>query len=279
MEYFRDKSMHYYFEPANVEDKKGTLVFVHGFAASPHYFFLINKDFREYDCYFVALPGHGQTPTFSKKDLTINGFANALIKWIDEMEINELTLIGHSMGGAIAMIVANTLAFRIKQLILVCPYFYGYNKNVWNTISLFPSLASKHPDRLLKNLYVDYRNNYKTAPEVRREPPIKDNHEIHNNFKTIIKNFIFDFKSNKILKFSQKNLRMPTFLMVSKQDRILHYKSIKKQLIKNKNIEIFEFENSGHIPFIEETKLFSSTLNNYLDKEKINKKNEKEKYE
>ena len=64
---------------------------------------------------------------------------------------------------------------------------------------------------------------------------------------------------------AQRNLIMPTLVMVSKQDELIDYRLALKVFRNNSQISTYIFNNSGHIPFIEEPKLFTNILLSFLE--------------
>ena len=270
MELINTNTLNFYFEPSKSELKKGSIVFIHGLDASPHYFFLINKDLSDYDCYFVGLPAHGLTPINNKKDLNIKVFAELFINWINEIDLKEFHLLGHSLGAGIASLVSFIIPQRIEKLILVCPYHYQYlnpflNKKLFNAWVLFPNPFLKFKtDVVLKKLYIDYRNNYKTLIETRWE-------SISREYPRIARDVLFlclsllNIKINHELKMAQRNLIMPTLIMVSRHDQLIDFNLAIKVFKNNNKVNQYIFNNSGHIPFIEEPKLFTNILLSFLE--------------
>jgi pimeloyl-ACP methyl ester carboxylesterase len=109
-----------YVDVGPVESKQ-VLVFLHGLNG---YIPIWNKTIEElskdYRCIAVDLPGFGRS---EKGELPINIFyyADLLIKFLDAMRVKEAVLVGHSMGGQIAMNMAMRHAQRFKKLVLVAP--------------------------------------------------------------------------------------------------------------------------------------------------------------
>ena len=98
-----------------------TILFVHGlanyFPAWKHQVEALKKDFR---CIAIDLPGNGLS---SKGHFPYSMFfyAECIVKFIEKMELNHVTLCGHSMGGQIAMIIALRHPHLIKKLVLIAP--------------------------------------------------------------------------------------------------------------------------------------------------------------
>jgi pimeloyl-ACP methyl ester carboxylesterase len=65
----------------------------------------------------VDLPGHGASVGESQQ--SIQAYASALLKFLDELEFDTAVLAGHSMGGAVAMRMGLDEPHRLSGLILV----------------------------------------------------------------------------------------------------------------------------------------------------------------
>ncbi|AJQ45590.1 hypothetical protein JM47_03495 [Ureaplasma diversum] len=264
MELIKNQHINYFFEPAKSENKKGNIIFIHGFNALPSYFYLVSDYFIEYDCYFICLPGHGYTKVVNEKDLNPISFADAIINLIHELDLKKFYLLGHSLGGAIACMLAEALITRVEKLIVVCPFFYGFNKKILGAYALLPWFARKHPDKALKKIYFDYRNNFITHPKTRPEiTPSSQNKEKY--LWKLLLNMGFSSETHKRLKYAQSNLIVPTLLINSKNDQLIDYKTAAKKLAKTKDLQIYTFYKSGHIPFVEEPDLFAKVVLDYLN--------------
>ena len=97
-----------------------TIVLIHGFGGDlDNWLFNIDALGEKSTVYALDLPGHGQ----SSKTLDKPGLASltsALAGFMDKLGLAGAHLVGHSMGGAIAMQMALDDPKRVKSLTLVC---------------------------------------------------------------------------------------------------------------------------------------------------------------
>ncbi len=97
------------------------VVLVHGFGGDLDNWSLVQAQLAEARPVFaVELPGHGQ----STKDVGEGRLADlttAVVAAIDALSLGEVVLVGHSLGGAVALSAALALGDRAKALGLVCP--------------------------------------------------------------------------------------------------------------------------------------------------------------
>lgn len=67
--------------------------------------------------YALDLPGHGKSG--GRGQQTISTYARVVLEWLDEIEAEQTILIGHSMGGAIALTLALEAPERVCGLGLI----------------------------------------------------------------------------------------------------------------------------------------------------------------
>ena len=98
-----------------------TLLFIHGLANYlPVWKHQVNFFKKDYRCIALDLPGNGFS---SRGELpyTMFFYAECIIKFIEKLELKNVILCGHSMGGQISMIISLRYPQLIDKLILVAP--------------------------------------------------------------------------------------------------------------------------------------------------------------
>ncbi len=105
---------HYFKEKGNGEP----LILLHGNGENCSYFQgQIDEFSKLYHVYAIDTRGHGKTPR-GDKPFTIRQFAEDLLGFMDEHQINRANLLGFSDGGNIALIFAIRYPDRVSRLIL-----------------------------------------------------------------------------------------------------------------------------------------------------------------
>lgn len=101
-------------------DGAETVILIHGFGGDlDNWLFNIDALAEVATVYAVDLPGHGQ----SEKKLAKPGLAAmtaALVGFMKKLKISSAHLVGHSMGGAIAMQLAHDNPKMVKSMTLIC---------------------------------------------------------------------------------------------------------------------------------------------------------------
>ena len=78
----------------------------------------------QYQVYVLDLPGHGQSsilPTEYTEEL----FRKSVTEFITQLNLRDITLVGESIGGTLALTVAAELPDRVVRAVALNPYDYG----------------------------------------------------------------------------------------------------------------------------------------------------------
>ncbi|MES2780576.1 MAG: alpha/beta hydrolase [Bacteroidota bacterium] len=113
-----------------------TLLFIHGLANyAPVWKYQIAELSKHNRCIAIDLPGNGYS---SRGDYpyTVFFYAECVVRFIEKMELKNVVLTGHSMGGQIALIIALRYPHLIERLVLVAPagleYFAAHEVMMMN---------------------------------------------------------------------------------------------------------------------------------------------------
>ena len=107
----------YYFENKEEGNGKACIVLLHG-AGGTHLHWPHNiRRLGEYRILAPDLPGHGKSGGLGEQ--TIEGYADVIANWLDEIGVYKAVFIGHSMGGAISLMMALRHQERVAGLGLV----------------------------------------------------------------------------------------------------------------------------------------------------------------
>ena len=268
MQILDSKTMKYSFIPCkNPDDKKGVVVFCHGYAVTSEYFNTTAEWISEhYDYYAVELEGMGITPTIDKPNhLSPWYYAEQLANFIaEDMDLNDIFLIGHSMGGGIVCMTANLIPNRIKSLIMVSPMNSSIHLKLLNSFRIAPTdqksswkaakIIYKYPEKL----FPQGENDPMILSEANRQLAIKE------NTKALMKN-MSSLSNNKALKKAEQNLTVQTYLIMCEDDRIIDAGSAFRKMRKNPHITPILVKDSGHVPFVDQFDQFKEILTTILD--------------
>ncbi|MEM9768694.1 MAG: alpha/beta fold hydrolase [Cyanobacteria bacterium P01_D01_bin.71] len=97
-----------------------TFVFLHYFSgAAASWQWIIERLKADFRCVALDLPGFGKTPPLAKPSL--QSYSAHIKEVISQLRINRCVLIGHSMGGKMALQAAADGIDGLEQVVLVTP--------------------------------------------------------------------------------------------------------------------------------------------------------------
>jgi pimeloyl-ACP methyl ester carboxylesterase len=79
---------------------------------------------RSHTVYAIDLPGHGHSPIDPSASFDEPYFRQAVIRFIEELDLADVTIVGESIGGALALTVAASLPQSVTRVYAINPYDY-----------------------------------------------------------------------------------------------------------------------------------------------------------
>lgn len=251
------------------KNKLGTILFIHGFSSSNMLHFYFQENFNAnlgYDYLAINLPGHQfQNNSNNIKDYNIHKYINYIYKYITDKNLNNLILIGHSMGGGIAMFLSEKVKERIKKIILVS----AINSSIFKSkvgISFLNSVNNNNSKGIEKLEFFKYHNEFNKIDEhnIINKYIKYEIHRFFNNKKRYMHlgaqllDPLLYFKLDKIYK---KN-KIPTLFLIGKYDKVVPYLPTIKYLwqLKNSHLTIKTIDNASHVSFIDNFKEYNEYL-------------------
>ncbi|MCP1968564.1 alpha/beta fold hydrolase [Bradyrhizobium elkanii] len=101
------------------------LLLIHTIRTQLEYFRSLTPLLEEsYTVYAIDLPGHGHSAIDPDGTFDELYLRRAVIRFIEELDLSAVTIVGESIGGALALTVAAALPRRVRQVYAVNPYDY-----------------------------------------------------------------------------------------------------------------------------------------------------------
>lgn len=104
------------------------LVFIHGLFGSIGNLGMIARAFEQsHEVIQIDVRNHGLSPR--SDEMNYLAMAQDVIDTLDHLHIEQFSVVGHSMGGKVAMMLANIAATRLQQLVVLDMAPYAYQEN------------------------------------------------------------------------------------------------------------------------------------------------------
>ncbi len=111
---------------SDVGQGETALVFIHGWMCDSSYWQQQVDYFKsKFRVVTLDLAGHGQSGK-GRRDYSIGKFADDVTAVIENLQLDKVILVGHSMGGAVALEAANRLSGEVVGVVAVDSFATGF---------------------------------------------------------------------------------------------------------------------------------------------------------
>ncbi len=227
---------------------------------------------RNFHLYVVDIPGFGKSDK-PQVSYTFDFFSRFVLRLMQKLQIDRSILIGHSMGGGIALRIAIDAPEKAVKLVLVSSAGLGKEiSSIFKMMSLplFGKLMTKpsreHTEKLFNRLVydksilseemIDLAYRMSSSPGARRA-----------FLKTARRNVnLLGARPAEIdpIRNNLRSIKAPTLLFWGKQDRILPVKHAYFADKKIPHSELVVFDRCGHTAMVERADEFNSRTIDFL---------------
>lgn len=201
----------------------------------------------------IDLPAHGRSPLSSPKDF--RALASEVRQTFDELDLGPVHLVGHSLGGALAIALADTRSARVERLTLIAPAGLGPDINISIihglirascTESLAPWLGELVSDRdLVTSSYVA------TAIRSRADQQRRLAQE------KLARKIFADGTQTMDLSAALARAEMPIRIIWGREDKVIPWQHALRVPGK---VSLNLFEHVGHMPQIEQPQAVAALI-------------------
>lgn len=257
-----DENFHYY-----SHGDGQPVILIHGFGASNYDWTYLTPDLIESGYQVIApdLIGHGNSnKPVDPECYSFSALYDHFTGWINTFgQDKDLTLIGHSMGGSIALLFASEHPDAIRQIVLIDPY---YDRKQLNSIL---RSINKRPEWYQKALQITPQWLIHTAISLDVIGLIhyesRTRHQIAEDYKRASPQIVYlpgtipDI-ANKINK-----IQSPTLVIWGTNDATLRPKSFPQLVEILPNGQGKAIKGGSHQPHLKKPKLFNQLVLDFLE--------------
>jgi esterase len=251
-----------------IGNKGPSIVILHGLFGSSDNWATIAKALSDnFQVYLLDLPNHGLSPRSNNFDY--ENMAGAILFFLDENNLAQINLMGHSMGGKAAMVFAKNNRERLLKLVVVdfAPKFYTIHHKLilqgLNSINLASLQSRTQANEILKNFEENesvrqfllknlYRNTDLGHFDWRINLPV-----ITKEIANVGEEIVFKIPFTKPTLF----IKGETSPYIQPEDEVEILKTFP-------NTQFKTILGAGHLVHIEKPKVFFEILNEFLNSDK-----------
>ncbi len=207
---------------------------------------------KKYGLLFLDLPGHGQSEPF-EGDITVQRFAGVVAQLIQEVDQKGVFVMGHSLGGAIALQLALDHASLLGGLVLV---------GTGAKLGVLPAI--------LEGLRIDYRSGIELATgqmafakgadpalvERSKEECLQCPQEVGYTDFVACNNFDVRDRLGEI--------KLPSLVVVGDEDKLTPVKWSQYLTDHLLNAELTIIEHAGHMVMLEQPEKLNQAIDAFL---------------
>lgn len=247
------------------------LVFIHGYGASIFSWRknlpILSKHFRV--C-ALDLLGFGFSDKPLNESYSVDSYVKLIVQFMDALKIKKAILVGHSLGGGIAVLTALKHPTRVRRLILIDAEAYAISRPLMLKVAQLPVINSLIHHIIgkwvvhisLKRSFYDQKLVTKDLIESYYRPFRTKNGKI-----TPIKVLqAIDFKKMRTISKNYKKIKKRTLIIWGKEDRISNIR-LAYRLRRDIRYSILKIiPKSGHLVQEEKPKEVNEAIINFIKK-------------
>jgi len=238
------------------DDGKGLpIIFIHGFCETHQLWSdFINAFTKNFRVLTIDLPGFGESP-LPPEEFTIDSIGLMIIQWLTSIGISKAIFVGHSLGGYVALSIANHNPGIVAGLCLFHSTALADTEEKKANRSKVIGFVKKHGVVPYVKTYVPGLFSQKNDPAI---PKICD-----IGFKTDPKTLIL--YSNAMKNRSErtgvlKKISSPVIIVSGLKDSLIPVKELKEQVTFSSNPVFILLKDSAHMGMIEEREICADAL-------------------
>ena len=258
-------------KPQTQTESPFTIAFVHGWLLSRAYWNpLINQLQPHFPCLSYDLRGFGASGIGDRDEYSLDSYALDLQEILDQLGIDKVWLVGHSLGGSIALLSANLMGDRVLGVICLNAGGGIYIKEEFEKFRTAGQVLLKLRPQWLQNLPLIHAQFAKDSVLNPLELPWGKQRAIDfvsAKYAAARGTLLDSTREEEVHKLPQlvAKLPQPIYFVAGENDRIMEPKYVRHLASFHPSFNghgenVFELPNCGHMGMLEQTDLVHSLM-------------------
>lgn len=227
-------------------------------------FFEFAKDI-ELDLIAIDLPGYGEHIDVVSESKTLA----SMTAFIDQRIEKDCIILGWSLGGLVATMLAHSQPEKYRKLVTVCSSPFFVEKDNWSgmkreVLRMFADQLLIDHEQLLKRFVALQTMGLRDAPSQNRLiMKYLSSHATPSN--AVLKNGLAILEREDI-RTQLAEVTVPHLAIFGKLDSLVPRKAINKIAELNARMQIATFDKASHAPFLSHPEHFLTTLREFVER-------------
>lgn len=245
------------------------ILLIHGWGGTGSYWQGTARSLSKTARVFVPdLPGTGRSRPVRPAQNMFDQVAS--LKYVlDAFEVSKVQVVGHSMGAAMAMLLADLLPERVERIVLtsVCFFRSKQQADMYTTFMSFIKLSMRFRSEWMA-----------TLPGLPRLMATRYFHRIPND-EMLLRQGLLDYlqldfdtaaacadnATDPRIEAAGARIQAPTILIACRQDQVMPLENVDYTVQRIPNCQVRWIDKCGHLPMVERPAQYMTILNNFLE--------------
>jgi pimeloyl-ACP methyl ester carboxylesterase len=227
---------------------------------------------QEHSVFAVDIVGFGRTdkPAIA---YTFQQMADFVLDFMNAMNIDKASLVGHSMGGGITMMVAARAPDRVEKIVLVDSSGLGKRMSLMVRLLTLPVIGEvlTKPSRqgVVRQMQMCLYDHSQASDDfIDRAAAIGKLPDIQRSVLSVLRGGcnIFGMKKKVVTDFSEciKRISAPILVIWGRQDRINPFSDGEAAVERMGDVRLHIIDQAHHFPQIDKPREFNATVLDFL---------------
>jgi pimeloyl-ACP methyl ester carboxylesterase len=239
--------MHFIQKSSGQKGSGEDVLFIHGLGASHFVWrFLLSQLSQYFKVTAIDLIGFGKSDKPNTFAYDLDSQCQIILEFMDKMDIQKCVLVGSSMGGMIALRLAQTHPERFPRLVAISPAydpqitFFDLNRFQFLSPMVGPFISERVIQQIMTRVYTDKSLINKETIQAFSQP--------YNNNPLAIESFVKSFRLLRDPRVFQElpQIKVPTLILWGDKDKVISSKFASKIKKSMPFAEVLIHPTAGH---------------------------------